>query len=150
KRSAKPRSVRAHSAKPASRAARLASWSMLPPISPLFQRPPSPASRAIPGQKGNCRSGPVEYTRPNIFFSERGSAIGIRWFSPAGRGTRNYQYNPTLAGTAAMSEEQSFADFLRRIRAGDQDAAAELVRQYEPVIRLEVRRRLNDPSLAPL
>jgi RNA polymerase sigma-70 factor (ECF subfamily) len=49
-----------------------------------------------------------------------------------------------------MSEEQSFADFLRRIRAGDQDAAAELVRQYEPVIRLEVRRRLNDPSLAPL
>jgi RNA polymerase sigma-70 factor (ECF subfamily) len=49
-----------------------------------------------------------------------------------------------------MSEEQSFADFLRRIRAGDQDAAAELVRRYEPVIRLEVRRRLNDPSLTPL
>jgi RNA polymerase sigma-70 factor (ECF subfamily) len=50
-----------------------------------------------------------------------------------------------------MSNEQpTFADFLRRIRAGDQEAAAELVRQYEPAIRLEVRRRLNDPSLYPL
>jgi RNA polymerase sigma-70 factor (ECF subfamily) len=50
-----------------------------------------------------------------------------------------------------MSEEHpSFAEFLRRIRAGDQQAAAELVRQYEPAIRLEVRRRLNDPSLYPL
>jgi hypothetical protein len=49
-----------------------------------------------------------------------------------------------------MSEDQSFVDFLRRIRAGDQDAAAELLRLYEPAIRLEVRRRLNDPSLYPL
>jgi RNA polymerase sigma-70 factor (ECF subfamily) len=46
-----------------------------------------------------------------------------------------------------MSQEQSFEAFLRRLRAGDQDAAAELVRLYEPAIRLEVRRRLNDPSL---
>src|SRR5262245_36379161 len=47
-----------------------------------------------------------------------------------------------------MSEEQpSFADFLRRIRGGDQQAAAELVRLYEPHIRLEIRRRLSDPSL---
>jgi RNA polymerase sigma-70 factor (ECF subfamily) len=50
-----------------------------------------------------------------------------------------------------MSEQQvSFADFLRRIRTGDQQAAAELVRLYEPVIRLEVRRRLHDPNLYPL
>jgi len=50
-----------------------------------------------------------------------------------------------------MSDHQaSFADFLRRIRAGDQEAAAELVRRYEPAIRLEVRRRLNDPSLFAL
>jgi RNA polymerase sigma-70 factor (ECF subfamily) len=49
-----------------------------------------------------------------------------------------------------MAEEPSFRDFLRRIRAGDQEAAAELVRRYEPAIRLEVRRRLDDPSLAPL
>src|SRR5262245_7638797 len=50
-----------------------------------------------------------------------------------------------------MSEEHpSFAEFVRRIRAGDQEAAAELFRQYEPAIRLEVRRRLNDPKLLPL
>src|SRR5262245_7012850 len=49
-----------------------------------------------------------------------------------------------------MSQAQSFVDFLRRIRSGDQDATAELVRQYEPAIRLEVRRRLNDPSLSPV
>src|SRR5207302_4615255 len=37
--------------------------------------------------------------------------------------------------------------FIRRIRAGDEQAAVELIRQYEPVIRLEVRRRLSDPRL---
>jgi RNA polymerase sigma-70 factor (ECF subfamily) len=46
-----------------------------------------------------------------------------------------------------VCEDQSFADFICRIRAGDQEAAAELIRQYEPVIRLEVRRRLSDPGL---
>jgi DNA-directed RNA polymerase specialized sigma24 family protein len=46
-----------------------------------------------------------------------------------------------------MPENQSFAAFIGRIRAGDQEAAAELIRQYEPVIRLEVRRRLSDPAL---
>jgi RNA polymerase sigma-70 factor (ECF subfamily) len=50
----------------------------------------------------------------------------------------------------ASGDQAAFADFLRRIRAGDQDAAAELVRLYEPAIRLEVRRRLSDPSLYPL
>jgi DNA-directed RNA polymerase specialized sigma24 family protein len=44
-------------------------------------------------------------------------------------------------------EEHSFADFIRRIRAGDPQAAVQLVRQFEPVIRLEVRRRLSDPAL---
>lgn len=46
-----------------------------------------------------------------------------------------------------MSDEVQFADFLRRIRAGDEQAAAELVRRYEPTIRIEVRARLTDPSL---
>jgi RNA polymerase sigma-70 factor (ECF subfamily) len=43
--------------------------------------------------------------------------------------------------------EASFADFIRRIRAGDAQAAVELVQQYEAVIRLEVRVRLCDPRL---
>jgi RNA polymerase sigma-70 factor (ECF subfamily) len=46
-----------------------------------------------------------------------------------------------------MSESTSFADFIRRIRAGDDRAAQELVERYGPVIRREVRLRLRDPRL---
>jgi RNA polymerase sigma-70 factor (ECF subfamily) len=42
---------------------------------------------------------------------------------------------------------QSFDEFLARVRAGDEEAAAELVAQYEPLLRREVRMRLTDPSL---
>jgi RNA polymerase sigma factor (sigma-70 family) len=49
-----------------------------------------------------------------------------------------------------MSELNTFTDFLRRIRAGDEQAAAELVRQYEPLIRREVRLRLDDQRLRRL
>jgi RNA polymerase sigma-70 factor (ECF subfamily) len=41
----------------------------------------------------------------------------------------------------------TFADFFRRIRAGDDQAAEELVRRYEPALRLEIRLRLTDPKL---
>jgi RNA polymerase sigma-70 factor (ECF subfamily) len=42
-----------------------------------------------------------------------------------------------------------YADFIRRVRAGDERAAEELVRRFEPEIRLEVRTwlRLRDPRL---
>jgi RNA polymerase sigma-70 factor (ECF subfamily) len=40
-----------------------------------------------------------------------------------------------------------FPDLIRRVRAGDQDAAAELVRRYEPAIRRVVRVRLVDQRL---
>ncbi len=43
--------------------------------------------------------------------------------------------------------DPSFEDLLRRIRAGEAEAATELVHRFEPVIRVEVRRRLNDPYL---
>ncbi len=46
-----------------------------------------------------------------------------------------------------MSEASPFAEFLRRIRAGDARAAEELVRKYESAIRLAVRTRLTDPAL---
>jgi hypothetical protein len=46
-----------------------------------------------------------------------------------------------------MSESPPFAEFIDRIRAGDAEAAAELVRRYEPIVRLEVRVRLRDPRL---
>src|SRR4051812_37269179 len=40
-----------------------------------------------------------------------------------------------------------FADLIARVRTGDRRAAEELVRQYEPVIRMEVRRQMRDPRL---
>src|SRR6516225_2449212 len=46
-----------------------------------------------------------------------------------------------------MSEQATFTDFVRRIRAGDEQAAAELVRQYEPLIRREIRLQLEDRRL---
>ena len=46
-----------------------------------------------------------------------------------------------------MSQELSFRDLVQRVRAGDTRAAADLVRRYEPTIRLVVRRRLTNPAL---
>jgi hypothetical protein len=46
-----------------------------------------------------------------------------------------------------MDEPNTFTDFMRRIRAGDEGAAAELLRHYEPFIRREVRFRLHDRRL---
>ena len=46
-----------------------------------------------------------------------------------------------------IAEDAEFAGFLLRIRAGDAQAAEELVRRYESLIRREVRLKLHDPSL---
>ena len=46
-----------------------------------------------------------------------------------------------------MSDAASFPDFIQRIRAGDDRAAEELVRRYEPLIRREVRLRIEDERL---
>jgi RNA polymerase sigma factor (sigma-70 family) len=42
-----------------------------------------------------------------------------------------------------MSEERGFAELIRRIRAGDAEASAELVRRYEGAIRRQARLRLG-------
>jgi RNA polymerase sigma-70 factor (ECF subfamily) len=44
----------------------------------------------------------------------------------------------------------SFLDLIHRVRIGDEDAATELVRQYEPEIRRAIRLRLTDPRLRRL
>ncbi len=46
-------------------------------------------------------------------------------------------------------DQESFTELIRRVRAGDDQAAEELVRRYEPEIRLEVRGwlRLRNPKL---
>ena len=47
-----------------------------------------------------------------------------------------------------MSAPQDFRELMARVRAGDERAAAELVSRYEPLIRREVRLRLEDRRLA--
>jgi RNA polymerase sigma-70 factor (ECF subfamily) len=46
-----------------------------------------------------------------------------------------------------MPDAVSFDELIRRVRAGDQEAAAEVVRRYEPAIRRAVRFRLTDARL---
>ncbi len=43
--------------------------------------------------------------------------------------------------------EETFTELITRVRAGDEQAAADLVRRYEPEIRREVRFLLRDPFL---
>lgn len=47
-----------------------------------------------------------------------------------------------------MSENSDFLGLIQRVRAGDDQAATTLVRRYEPLIRREVRFRLEDQRLA--
>src|SRR5262245_29454715 len=47
-----------------------------------------------------------------------------------------------------MTATVSFLELMHRVRTGDQDAATELVRRYEPTIRRIVRFRLGGASLA--
>jgi RNA polymerase sigma-70 factor (ECF subfamily) len=52
--------------------------------------------------------------------------------------------------TNGMVEDNVFQDLIRRVRAGDGAAAAELVRTYEPAIRRAARIRLSDSRLQRL
>jgi RNA polymerase sigma-70 factor (ECF subfamily) len=49
-----------------------------------------------------------------------------------------------------MVDAPTFDELIRRVRAGDQDAATALVRRYEPAIRRAVRIRLADARLGTL
>jgi DNA-directed RNA polymerase specialized sigma24 family protein len=46
-----------------------------------------------------------------------------------------------------MDEDHDFLDLIRRVRAGDHSAAAELVKCYAPAVRRVIRLRLRDPRL---
>jgi RNA polymerase sigma factor (sigma-70 family) len=47
----------------------------------------------------------------------------------------------------ADEDDEGFLEMIRRVRRGDEHAAAELVRRYEPLIRREVRLHLDDQRL---
>src|SRR5262245_11831381 len=49
-----------------------------------------------------------------------------------------------------MAEPDSFAELVRRVRVGDAEAAADLVRRYEPAIRRVVRVRLGGGRMVAL
>lgn len=46
-----------------------------------------------------------------------------------------------------VSDSLTFDDLITRVRQGDEAAAAELVRRYEPELRILARVRLTDPAL---
>src|SRR5262249_19658447 len=49
-----------------------------------------------------------------------------------------------------MSEAQTFHELMQRVRGGDEEAATEVVRRYESIIRVTIRRRLNNSDLRRL
>ena len=49
-----------------------------------------------------------------------------------------------------MPLDDSFQVLLGRVRAGDEEAAAQIVRRYEPALRRLIRMRLTDPHLTRL
>jgi hypothetical protein len=49
-----------------------------------------------------------------------------------------------------MPGPQTFTELVRRVRAGEEDAAAELVRRYEPSIRRDIRLKLRGTRMQRL
>jgi RNA polymerase sigma-70 factor (ECF subfamily) len=49
-----------------------------------------------------------------------------------------------------MLDERSFQDWIARVRKGDEEAAAQIVRHFEPELRRVIRLRLTDPFLRRL
>ncbi len=49
-----------------------------------------------------------------------------------------------------MQPDSSFGELIRRVRGGDGDAAAELVRRFEPEVRRHIRLRLSNPRYCRL
>ncbi|MFO0811426.1 MAG: sigma-70 family RNA polymerase sigma factor [Gemmataceae bacterium] len=49
-----------------------------------------------------------------------------------------------------MPNTLTMVELIRRVRSGDEQAAEEFVRRYEPVLRIAVRARLTDPNLVRL
>src|SRR5579863_5108871 len=90
-------------------------------------------------------SGPVAYP-----YSRGPEGVWGRRVAP----TQGRRSMATIEGGQASADPAgggaTFADFLRRVCAGDESAATELVQRYEPALRLEVQFRLTDPKLRRL
>jgi RNA polymerase sigma factor (sigma-70 family) len=60
------------------------------------------------------------------------------------------RFDATRPTVRCGNDDTSFVEFLLRIRARDDEAAAELLRRYEPALRMEIRQRLRDARLRRL
>src|SRR4029077_8949654 len=89
------------------------------------------------------------FATPREFF---GIVVGIRLDSSVNPEQECVVQAEAISGfrKTPMSDAATFPQFVQRIRAGDQSAAEELVRQYEPLIRREVRLHLEDRRLERL
>jgi RNA polymerase sigma-70 factor (ECF subfamily) len=94
--------------------------------------------------------------RPTLAAREQSWAVVLRWQEARFRGKncRSDPLNrdplnrdPLYREEKRMPEELSFAELIQRVRAGDEEAAAVVVRRYEPAIRRTVRIRLSDARL---
>jgi hypothetical protein len=47
-----------------------------------------------------------------------------------------------------MKQGSSFAELFERVRSGDEQAATQLVQEFEPVVRRELRFRLRDNTFS--
>src|SRR5262249_31129664 len=123
------------------------SWKKKHPASELAQVLPSEFSgRAFTSPVTLIHRGPTaDPNTKRTDFSHFSLARG-----PPGRVQKIRGGGKRPHGNLPMSEHDSFGDFLRRLRAGDEQAAVELVQRYERVIRREARLRLTDPRLGRL
>src|SRR5262249_58999493 len=95
--------------------------------------PPFSASYPTPGELDKPRPGLFLRREPlpsASFPRQCGRFLSARFYRP----DTTTGLPPTTLRGRSMSEQNTFADFIRRIRAGDEQAAAEMVRRYEPLI----------------
>src|SRR5437016_2617937 len=86
-------------------------------------------------------------TRRPRRFSRRPSPTVTISFTRPGGSIKKERVSVAFLGKAPMTEANAFQDLIRRVRAGDPEAATALVRRYEPAIRRIVRLRLRDRRL---
>jgi RNA polymerase sigma-70 factor (ECF subfamily) len=80
------------------------------------------------------------------FFSQQ-PRRSFFWTEAGEQGYKGWVLSPGSGRNPAMLKEPPFEELIARVRAGQQDAAAELVRHYEPEIRRAVRVFLTNPRL---
>ena len=100
---------------------------------------------------GVIRFGATAGRRTRNFFGAHDRrtwrVVGARGYNREGGRARSARVN--VPGGNTMSETEAFQTLIERVRAGDEGAAAELVRRYEPMVRRAARVRSDRPEARP-